>query len=519
MRRASSLVGVTYHDPDGDLAYCYNSEVASMRLNLWDRTSRGRSGWVLRETLVADGTAHFEYAQRAPVDGVELLVTVSFRAAGEHLAIDLPGATALFTTRRGGVSEGPYASLNLGLATDDDPERVAANRERVREHAGAARLAQGRQVHGTHVVVDGEGGEEADGQVTTRPGVAAIVLDGRLPAGRAGGPRRRRRRPRGLARAGRRRARGGRRAPSGAGPVAAAIGPGIGPCCYEVGDDVRAVFASSERTLDLKAVARARLQAAGVAGDPRLRPVHGVRSAALLLPSPRPRRHRPPGGARMAQLIRGLDARRVADNLARVRAEIGREDVEILAAVKYVAAEEMGVLAEAGVTLVGENRAQELEVKAAAACGADTWDFIGHLQSRKVKQILPHVRWIHSVASDSVLKELGKHAGARTRGARRGQRGPRREQVRRAARGARRLPGALSGARRGADDDAAVHRAPGGQPPLVRGAGAAGGRARAARAVDGHEPGLRGRRPGGRDDCATRHESVYVSCRRIAQEG
>jgi hypothetical protein len=69
-----SLVGVTYHDPDGDRAYCYNSEVASMRLKLWDRPPRGRSGWLLRETLVADGTAHFEYAQRAPVDGAELLV-------------------------------------------------------------------------------------------------------------------------------------------------------------------------------------------------------------------------------------------------------------------------------------------------------------------------------------------------------------------------------------------------------------------------------------------------------------
>jgi len=115
----------------------------------------------------------------------------------------------------------------------------------------------------------------------------------------------------------------------------------------------------------------------------------------------------------VAQLIRGLDARRVADNLARVRAELGRDDVEILAAVKYVAVEEMGVLAEAGVTLVGENRAQELEVKAAAHREL-TWDFIGHLQSRKVKQILPHVRWIHSVASDSALKELGKHAGAGT---------------------------------------------------------------------------------------------------------
>jgi hypothetical protein len=70
-----SLIGVTYHDPDGDTAYCYNSEVASMRLYVWDRTARGRFGWTLRDTLVADGTAHFEYAQREPVDGVELLVT------------------------------------------------------------------------------------------------------------------------------------------------------------------------------------------------------------------------------------------------------------------------------------------------------------------------------------------------------------------------------------------------------------------------------------------------------------
>ena len=114
----------------------------------------------------------------------------------------------------------------------------------------------------------------------------------------------------------------------------------------------------------------------------------------------------------MAQLIRGLDARRVADNLAGVRDEIG-DEIEVLAAVKYVAGAEMGVLVEAGVTVVGENRAQELEVKAQAHPRL-TWDFIGHLQSRKVKQVLPHVRWIHSVASDSVLKELGKHAGAGT---------------------------------------------------------------------------------------------------------
>jgi PLP dependent protein len=114
----------------------------------------------------------------------------------------------------------------------------------------------------------------------------------------------------------------------------------------------------------------------------------------------------------VAQLIRGLDARRVADNLARVRDEIG-DGVQVLAAVKYVAAEEMGVLAEAGITVAGENRAQELEVKAGAHPEL-TWDFIGHLQSRKVKQVLPYVRWIHSVASDSALDQLGRHGDART---------------------------------------------------------------------------------------------------------
>jgi YfiH family protein len=186
---------------------------------------------------------------------------VTFRAAGEHLAIDLPGGTALFTTRRGGVSEGPYASLNLGLWTDDDAGRVRDNRERLRAAVGAERLAQGRQVHGTRVVVDADSIEEADGQVTTAPGVAAmVVVADCLPVALAGRERV------GMVHAGWRGLAAGvlEAGAEATGAVAAAIGPGIGPCCYEVGDDVRAVFGTSERTLDLKAIARARLEAAGV---------------------------------------------------------------------------------------------------------------------------------------------------------------------------------------------------------------------------------------------------------------
>jgi hypothetical protein len=110
----------------------------------------------------------------------------------------------------------------------------------------------------------------------------------------------------------------------------------------------------------------------------------------------------------MATLITGLDAVRVRENLARVREELPK-GVQILAAVKYVPLEELGTLAEAGVELVGENRAQDLEAKASAYPGAFRWHFIGQLQSRKVKQLLPHVELIHSVASDSALRQLGRH--------------------------------------------------------------------------------------------------------------
>jgi uncharacterized pyridoxal phosphate-containing UPF0001 family protein len=116
----------------------------------------------------------------------------------------------------------------------------------------------------------------------------------------------------------------------------------------------------------------------------------------------------------MAELIRGLDAARIARNLEQVRAEIGRDGVEILAAVKYVALEELGTLAEAGISVVGENRAQDLEAKHAAHGDKFTWDFIGQLQSRKVKTVLPLVRYVQSVCTDSALAQLEKHGTPET---------------------------------------------------------------------------------------------------------
>ncbi len=111
--------------------------------------------------------------------------------------------------------------------------------------------------------------------------------------------------------------------------------------------------------------------------------------------------------------FRDIDPAVVARNLGAVREQAG-ERVEILVAAKYVPLEEMGALAEAGVTLVGENRQQDLAAKHEQWGERFTWDFIGNLQSRKVKQILPLCRLIHSVATDSVLAQLGKHGTSET---------------------------------------------------------------------------------------------------------
>jgi pyridoxal phosphate enzyme (YggS family) len=121
----------------------------------------------------------------------------------------------------------------------------------------------------------------------------------------------------------------------------------------------------------------------------------------------------------MVQVIHDVEVARVRANLESLRAEVaaaaelaGRDpsEVEILAAGKYVPSEELPVLAAAGIVLVGENRAQDLQEKVAAHGDLFTWDFIGALQSKHVRSIVPHVRLIHSLASDSALRELERHA-------------------------------------------------------------------------------------------------------------
>jgi PLP dependent protein len=124
----------------------------------------------------------------------------------------------------------------------------------------------------------------------------------------------------------------------------------------------------------------------------------------------------------LARLISGLSSQRIHDNATRVREQIVDArvraperavvvpaEVQLLAAIKYVTLEDLPLLAEAGIALVGENRAQELAAKHAAHGELFEWDFIGQLQSRRVREIVPYARLIHSVASDSALRELARH--------------------------------------------------------------------------------------------------------------
>jgi YfiH family protein len=204
-----------------------------------------------------------------------------FRWEGEHIAAALPGGRVLFTTRRGGVSAGPFESLNLGRLTDDDGANVDANRERLAAAVGLPRerFMYGRQVHGASVrrATEPPGAErpavEEDGQATALDDAAALVFvadclpvmlaaDGAVAALHCG--------RRGLAAGIVAEGVAALREVGGRGPIAAAIGPGARGCCYEVSEDVHAEFAgvpgarAGERNLDLPAIARHRLAEAGV---------------------------------------------------------------------------------------------------------------------------------------------------------------------------------------------------------------------------------------------------------------
>jgi YfiH family protein len=198
-----------------------------------------------------------------------------------RLEADLPGARAAFSTRLGGVSGGPYESLNLGVLTNDRRGAVIENRRRLSAALGhePANVVIGRQVHGAGLArhrepqepgpwaIPGSPLPRVDGHAIDRPGVAGLVFVADcLPIAVAGDG--------GVAML-----HGGWRGLSagivGAGVDAvsgraAAIGPGIGPCCYEVGEEVLAAFAPlgegivAGRMLDLKAAARALLKRAGV---------------------------------------------------------------------------------------------------------------------------------------------------------------------------------------------------------------------------------------------------------------
>jgi YfiH family protein len=153
-----------------------------------------------------------------------------------------------FTTRQGGTSEGPYASLNLGLKTGDDPKRVRENRRIACAALGAdnGRLAHNVQEHGNRVVhaEPGQHTERADGLWTTEPAVPLLVMTADcLPivlVRTEGTP------VLAVLHAGWKGLLGGIVAAGvkaiGGGVLSAAIGPSIGPCCYEVGEEVAAPY-------------------------------------------------------------------------------------------------------------------------------------------------------------------------------------------------------------------------------------------------------------------------------------
>ena len=400
-------------------------------------------------------------------------------AADGAVSCELPGGgRALFTSR---------ASGNLSTLRGDGHEhgragarravRGARPRVAVREppgprHDGAARALARAGPAEQAVAID------ADGHATALPRHRHDGAHRRLPARRAGvrgrggdAPRRLARSRRGVLEEGVRALRRARRprprSSRSSGPARAPAAMRWAPRCTRPSATPTA-RAREHRPARDRARAAAR---GGCRGGARSRAVHDLRRA-LLLPPPRRRARGASGGSRMAELISRPAARsgspRISSACAR-RSPRPPRDPPLLASGANAARSSCSprpstcpsrtcpLLADAGVRLVGENRAQDLQAKVAAHGELFEWDFIGQLQSRRVRLIVPHVRLIHSVASDSALRELERHRGLARPGPAhpdRGQRRGRGGQGGRRPRRARRVHRALARAGGGADDDA-----------------------------------------------------------------
>ena len=342
---------------------------------------------------------------------------------------------------------GPYDSLNLGILTDDDPDRVRRNRELLAQALGRepASIAMGRQVHGADVQVHGAGprsraGELAarsDAQVTTAPELTPLVLVADCVPLVARGARRGGGRPLRLAGRGgghRRSARVDSAArAAGAAPVArGARARRSGRAATRSGTRSSTAFrarghASASPGGRSTCRLRSRRSSSAPACDAErspLRALHELQPGAVLLAPPRRRRHRPPGRARLAR------ARRARSTPERVRAQprsgararsqracarAGRDP----RGGRAPGRDQVRAARADGRAGRGRHRAGGREHRPGLVAKQERWgdrftcDFIGHLQSRKTKQVLPRVRLIHSVESESVLRQIERHASGR----------------------------------------------------------------------------------------------------------
>jgi pyridoxal phosphate enzyme (YggS family) len=328
-----------------------------------------------------------------------------------HLDWDAPGPyRVVFSTRNGGVSEPPFATLNLGKKLGDDPDRVEENRRRLCAHASAAveRLAMNYQLHSSRVnrAEAGVKGPPGDALWTDEPGLPILAMTADcVPVALV--------RTRGtpavcVVHAGRIGILGGvldEAVRALGGGVAAAVGPAMAPAATRSGTRSRSRIGidsgpRSSRPGDSTSGRRPRPRSSArvwsaSSGSTSARPA--IRSAS----SPTAETGPLAGARECSRLL----PEAIRANYERIRQEVGPA-VTVVAATKYVSVDDMQTLAEAGVEVVGENRAQDLVAKHARYAHLFRWHFIGHLQSRKAQLVSEVCELCHSLSSESAARKL-----------------------------------------------------------------------------------------------------------------